>query len=519
MSTPLDRTNAQLFQAWIAERLGLQFDADKLDWLEELLGRRQHANGCRAGGEYLLRLTSNGSFYEAERMHLVEYLTVGETYFYRNNDHFRAWVEGYLLSRLATASEVNPIRILSAGCASGEEPYTLAMLLRETAPQLARNQFSIQAVDLNRRSLERAQAARYTAWSLRQTPEPVKARFFDAVGKEFELSAEIRGMVSFREENLADPAAPLWREAAFDAIFCRNVLMYFTPDAMRGVVDRLTRLLKPGGVLFLGHAETLRGLTQEYHLCNTHETFYYQRKAPGESVLEPQAIPGAARSNPNVVGAGLTENTWPTAIEEAAERIKTLHAGASGLQRRAMAEQPSLHRPMAGKAQQQQTIALAMELLRLERHSEALDLLRPALSAEETDADTQLLVAVLLINAGRLAEGQEVCTALLKHDELNAGAHYLMALCHEQLGHMPEAIRHNQTAVYLDPTFAMPQLHLGLIARRAGDTDGAVRALQQAQLLLAREDAARILLFGGGFSREVLRNLCEVELRRWGGVA
>jgi chemotaxis protein methyltransferase CheR len=105
---------------------------------------------------------------------------------------------------------------------------------------------------------------------------------------------------------------------------------------------------------------------------------------------------------------------------------------------------------------------------------------------------------------------------LLLIDELNAGAHYLLALCREHHGHRERAGEHDRVAAYLDPSFAMPRLHLGLLARRAGDRTAACRELAQALLLLRREDASRLLLFGGGFSREALMGLCESSLKECG---
>jgi chemotaxis protein methyltransferase CheR len=110
-----------------------------------------------------------------------------------------------------------------------------------------------------------------------------------------------------------------------------------------------------------------------------------------------------------------------------------------------------------------------------------------------------------------------VCRRLLKIDELNSGAHYVLALCREGARDQPAAANHDQVAVYLDPAFAMPRLHLGLLARRAGDSGTARRELAQALALLQREDASRLLLFGGGFNREALLGLCRAELIACGG--
>jgi chemotaxis protein methyltransferase CheR len=126
---------------------------------------------------------------------------------------------------------------------------------------------------------------------------------------------------------------------------------------------------------------------------------------------------------------------------------------------------------------------------------------------------------MLLVSTGDVRGAQSLCVELLAVDELNSSAHYIMALCCEHAGDVSEAIEHCQAAAYLDPDFAMPHLQLGRLARRAGDLSTACRELRLALDLIAREDTARILLFGAGFGRDGLRQLCEGEYRASGGVS
>jgi chemotaxis protein methyltransferase CheR len=128
-----------------------------------------------------------------------------------------------------------------------------------------------------------------------------------------------------------------------------------------------------------------------------------------------------------------------------------------------------------------------------------------------------LLRAALLTQSGRFEAADQVCKQLLALDELDAGAHYLLALGADARGDCAGAVEHDQIASYLDPAFAMPRLHLGLLARRAGRIADARRELERAFWLLQREDASRVLLFGGGFGREALMALCRAELLASGG--
>jgi chemotaxis protein methyltransferase CheR len=147
-------------------------------------------------------------------------------------------------------------------------------------------------------------------------------------------------------------------------------------------------------------------------------------------------------------------------------------------------------------------------LLRAERFADALASLPDA----SCDPEQLLLRAVLLAHSGRVAEAEAASQQLLVLDERSAGAHYVLAQCRESAGDRQSAIEHDQTAAFLDPAFAMPRLHLGLLARRQGRREIARRELAQALLLLEREDSSRLLLFGGGFHREALLALCRSEL-------
>jgi chemotaxis protein methyltransferase CheR len=203
-------------------------------------------------------------------------------------------------------------------------------------------------------------------------------------------------------------------------------------------------------------------------------------------------------------------DTWVEAIRRATARIETLATSPQPSAPTRQASPPAAARP-------EWDLELARELLREERFADALDLLRGLPIESARDPDVLLLSAALLTHRGRLLEAEEACRRLLEVDELSAGAHYLLALCREGAHDRASAVNHDKVAIYLDPRFAMPHLHLGLLARRAGDRAAAQNELGQALLLLHGEDVSRMLLFGGGFSRASLVALCQTELVGCGG--
>jgi chemotaxis protein methyltransferase CheR len=490
----------QRFRAAITQRMGLNFDEAKLSFLAEVMERRADAKRCSSG---LYVSTLENTLSDDERRALALELTVPETYFFRHLDQLRAFAEVALPERMMARASTRRLRILCAGCASGEEAYTLAIYLHDRASEPLWDT-RLEAIDINPAMLEKARRARYTSWALRETPSPIQERWFRREGREFALDPNIRDFVQFRESNLVTEPLP---EDAYDVIFCRNVLMYFDSEVMHDVISRFTRALAPGGYLFLGHAETLRGMTHDFHLCHTHGSFYYQRKHTLEAAQP-------TRSSERVPSPLSPEDSapsvsWVETVQRAAARIKTLAEPEAAPQ-----EEPrDVHeRPTLTGLKPAFDLSLALELLKQERFQEALSHLAELPSESCNDPDVLLLHAALLTHSGELCAAQRTCSELLRLDELNTGAHYLLALCREGQGDRSGALEHDQVAVYLDPAFAMPRLHLGLMARRAGDRDSARRELQQALHLLQREDASRLLLFGGGFGRDALIALCRAEI-------
>jgi chemotaxis protein methyltransferase CheR len=499
------------FRDLVGRRIGLLFEADKSDYLAGVLRERLEASGGCSAAVYLQNLSSGA---REEVRALAERLTVAETYFFRYADHFRAFAEVVLPERARVQTGRRRLRILSAGSASGEEAHSLAILVREYLPDLSEWDVELLGVDINPAMVAKAARGRYSAWSLRETPIDVRDRYFHPTEREFQLDDGVRRLVSFEERNLLDDDPSFWCKGAFDVVFCRNVIMYFTPEVVRAVVTRIARALSPGGFLFLGHAETLRGVSQEFHLCHTHDTFYYRLRGESEPAtvvrLEQTAVAPSPSARPPLRAAmGLDDSSWVEAIQGASDRV-------ARLTRSRQQASPAVPLPAAAPAEAPLNLEPAVALLRQERFTDAMALLQALPTSSRVDPDAQLLRAVLLTNSGQLAEAERVCRDVLSADELNAGAHYLVALCREHAGDRDGAVEHDQAATYLDPTFAMPHLHLGLLARRAGESEKAQSELSAALGLLAREDASRILLFGGGFSREALGELCRAELRACG---
>jgi len=194
---------------------------------------------------------------------LADRLTVNETFFFRNTEHFAALTELVLPELLGRArAEQRPVRALSAGCASGEEAYSLAIALE--ALGAAPHEISITGVDVSPAVIERARRARFSAWSLRATPDETRARYFARAGEQWVLASRVAERVSFELGNLIAGTGTFWTAGPYDLILCRNVLMYLAHACKQEVLARIHRQLSPDGRLVLGAAETVLGVSDAF---------------------------------------------------------------------------------------------------------------------------------------------------------------------------------------------------------------------------------------------------------------
>ena len=251
----------KLLSDLIETRFGMTFVGVRREILESRLRPRLKELHLETFLEYYHYLRSHPGR-EAELAELARRITNNETYFYREPHHFDILVQ-HILPQLSAELKHRPIRILSAGCSSGEEPYSMVIALQNAGLELRGYRWEIDACDLNPVRLAQAREAVYEATSLRVCNEDVRQRYFLQANGRFLLKERHRTGVRFLEANLAttDPR-PEW--GPYDAILCRNLLIYFSEPAFYALVARFARVLRLGGYLMLGHSESLIDKVREF---------------------------------------------------------------------------------------------------------------------------------------------------------------------------------------------------------------------------------------------------------------
>ncbi len=248
---------------------GIFHPDNKLRLLHERCGRRMQELNTKTLCEYLECLTIK-STHQAELVALLNEITIGETCFFRNQPQLNALSQIVIPKILEAKSGASPhhLRIWSAGCSTGEEPYALNMLLLEEAQTRLKDwTFEIAATDLNEHALAHARAAIYGSYSTRNLTECYRQKYFAPVEDQLQVQPNARSGVSFTRLNLFDDSLVSSMQS-IDVIFCCNVLIYFDLASKRRVIQHFHNNLMPHGYLFLGHSESLFGVNDEFRLVH-----------------------------------------------------------------------------------------------------------------------------------------------------------------------------------------------------------------------------------------------------------
>lgn len=353
----------------------------------------------------------------AELQELIEAVVVPETWFFRDREAFRALGDMGAQRMFVLGSPV-PMRLLSLPCSSGEEPYSMAMALFDSG--VTADAFRIDAVDISARALERAGRALYGKNSFRGNDLGFRERYFQATPQGSQLSGLVQKQVSFRQGNIF-AADFLPGSEIYDAIFCRNLLIYFDRATQDRTVSVLQRLLRSSGRLFIGPSESSLLVSHGFISAKLPLAFAFCK-------------PGAAAA----VGAASPRRMRRVARRDSAQPITSVTAAP----RSRPNEKPS----------------------------------SPAESAIE--------MAIRHANQGRFAEAQECCERHLRETGPSAHAFYLSGVIREAAGAAPDdAAGYYRKALYLEPTHHEALAHLALLLEKAGDKAGAERLRQRARRL------------------------------------
>jgi chemotaxis protein methyltransferase WspC len=426
-------------ESTLTRAIGLDPAAVGSQFIRRVIATRIRAKGLEDREAYAEFLRGSSEELQA----LVEEIVVPESWFFRDDRPY-ALLQEFALEREQRDPGLPPLRILSAPCAAGEEPYSIAVSLLEAGMPPGR--FRIDAVDISIRALERARQGLYGRNAFRGHAATHHARYFqEQPGGALAIDPAVSRSVRFVRGNMLDPDL-LKNEHPYEVIFCRNLLIYLVDDARRQVVSAIDRLLAPSGLLFVGHAEVLTQWAPAFTPVNDPGSFAYRRVPSGQPISRPHLRPalpdseGAPRKPRRAKSTGSREN----------QRAVIAHAGTDiGTDRVAP------HAPISSN----ETVSPALE------------------------------EASRLANARRYEEAAQLCEQSIRDKAPTAEAFFLLAMIRQAAGDSRSAEDCLQRVVYLDSQHDEALLALALIAAGRGDPAAAAGYRRRAQRALKRKGA------------------------------
>ncbi|MBV1832817.1 protein-glutamate O-methyltransferase CheR [Komagataeibacter pomaceti] len=436
----------------ITARTGLHYYTDKPALLEKIIDARMKALGCRGYVDYLARL-DDATLGEAEWRELESAVTIGETFFFRYAEQFRALETTILPELLTRLRGVRVLRIWSVGCSNGAEPYSVAIVLRQLLKQRGELGWTIEILgtDISTRALEQARGGEFGWWALRDLTERQRAEWFVPVveGRTWRLKDCYRQMVRFRHANIMDLPRGRGPAGPFDLILCRNVLIYFDPLQVTRLVQAMAERIAGDGWMLVGHSEPI---------------------GPFESVMQPVRLPGtmAFRAKGSTAVA-------PVALP-ARQKAESFRYGAPRLPSR---------RPVA------------------------LPALPEAATADPGREAGILRTIRQLADGGATRRAVTVCHEYLRRSPMAVGVYFMLGVLLLALGEHEGAVEGFRRVIYLRRGHVMARCYLAHLLERTGAADDARRLRAQARELARSLAAGHVLEGGGGLTAGGLLRLLQ----------
>jgi chemotaxis protein methyltransferase CheR len=437
------------------------------------------------------------------KQRLVNALTIGESHFFRNSGQFDALYTHVLPEIIERRKSLRTLRIWSAGCAGGQEPYSIAMMLRDLLPDIDDWAVTILGTDINTAALDQAQQAVYSDWAFREARAlRSRARYFRPVGKRYALCPEVRRMVTFAQLNLADGIYPSFQTNTtfMDLILCRNVTIYFSAAMTRSVIARFYDALVEGGWLAVGHSEHSVTTYQQFQVRNYANAILYQRTGESSMPVEDwgwlKPAPAPTQPSPSAL-----------AFSPAPVEVKP-DAGLGAVD--------VVSAPLAQEApDDDHPLERAKELLAYGHSEQARGLLMDFLGTAPDDPLGCSLLCQAYANLGNWSAAETWCQRAIDLDQLQQDPYYTLALVLQHQEHLEQALAAMKKVVYLDSQSVRGHYGLANLYYSLGHLPKALKSLDNAQRLIADQPEHSLLPGTGGLTVGHLRQAMMQQQQQW----
>jgi chemotaxis protein methyltransferase CheR len=492
------------FSQLVEERYGLRFPEKRYADLELGVRHAFAASTCADLDEYYhLLLDPHAGEMEFDR--LINALTVNETYFFRDAGQFDALYFHVLPQIIERRRPLRTMRIWSAGCSSGEEPYSIAMMLRDLLPDVDMWSITILATDVNTEALDRARKAGYGDWSFREDrAKMVRPRFFRQQDRRYELVPEVQRMVTFAWLNLAEGAFPAYETntTSMDLVLCRNVTIYFTQPVINRVVGRLYDCLVEGGWLVVGHSETSPITYRRFKVHTFPNAVIYRRSGQGTELPKDwEWLAAFPRESSPTPAPALAPPPRPVEVP----RRNPPTPPPAGV---AVPSPPV-------EVKESDPVEDAQAMLEFGRSEDARALLLEVVSVRRDDARACVLLGQACANLGNWEEAEKWCRRAVQLDRLCLKAYYTLALVLQHQGDLDRAIDAMKKVVYIDRTHIVGHFGLADLYHSTGRLPQALKSLDNARRLLVGYSADAVIPDSGGVTASRLEATIVRQQQLW----
>ena len=440
-----------------------------------------------------------------EQIHTLSYhLTIGETYFFREAKVFEV-LEDDVLTKLIRhrRNTTKYLRIWSAGCCTGEEPYSIAMMLTRILPDIQSWRISILGTDINPQFLKKAQRGVYEPWSFRVTAPAMKERFFTQTKGKYHIDPAIKQMVHFAQMNLVSPQTPHGiMLSSFDIVFCRNVLMYFDRAQAARVSNRLYESLADKGVL----------VSTPFEVSAIPDKLFERLPFKGAVLLEKRSNlleHFKEESSQSPLPSPYAQLATP-APAEAPETFPRLAAGAAAEPKAVLSESTA---EVALITAEIDVARQAKSLLDADLHADCISLLLPLCSQKSSDAALTHLLSHAYSNQGALSEALRWVDRSIETDKLNHLAYFTRATILQAQGKAKEALASLRQALFLDPEFVVAEFQMASLLLQLGKLQEARKRFRGALVLLSQYNGDDLVPEAAGLTVSVLSQIIESLLK------
>lgn len=484
---------------------GLVFEGRRLKEMERAIAGRMIELGVTSFDQYYHLLGRRDGKEELNQLLLS--LTVGETHFFRTPDQFAA-LRKYVLPELIQRARAGSRRLLllSAGCATGEEPYTLFIMLSDLIPDLSNFRITIRACDINKDFLDQAREGIYGERKVKFVDPVTQERFFHRLGKNrWQVKDELRRAVEFQHFNLNEPDySGLAKGEPFDLVLCRNVLIYFNLETVKQVINKFHKVIAPDGYLMLGYSETLFKISDAFQSIHTPEAYFYQKTLTPVKPLPLPERPTPFQREDYLVSMGSREHPLVSAPPAPDFRRTTPPPAA-------ISTTPP-PRPPARQPSEEDLWRRGLALFAEERFAEAGKKFEEMIELNPQSARAHLGLALIFANSGSDDRSRHHVEQAKRYDDLLPEIYFLQALLEEKNGEYQRAVENYQRVILLQQDFAMAHFNLGNLFLKLTRGRDARREFENTLKILERDRDNRSLHFSGGLSREAVMEFCRLQL-------